>query len=233
MSTGAADEGIDPACAQHGVRDGMGDPVAADSRLRALRSRAGCRFPSGNGAAAAGRPASFDCDRARYLKSGLSSRQRLRAEAEEECEDGEADAAHGGGPRQKYAIRRPAQTAPSHSRSDTSAVTYAPPDAPARQSATPRHGPTCAITMLTSAAAINSNLVWNAGLRTTCAASALNNRNPMLIASRKPKRDKGSSNCAIGWIGIARPNPSNLKSSARIDPTSITKPRMCRISTAG
>jgi acyltransferase-like protein len=66
MSTGAADEGIDPACAQHGVRDGMGDPVAADSRLRALRSRAGCRFPSGNGAAAAGRPASFDCDRARY-----------------------------------------------------------------------------------------------------------------------------------------------------------------------
>jgi hypothetical protein len=56
---------------------------------------------------------------------------------------------------------------------------------------------------------------------------------PMLIASRKPKREKGSSNCAIGWIGIARPNPSNLKSSARIDPTSTTKPRICRISTAG
>src|ERR1700704_4937589 len=167
------------------------------------------------------------------LKSAHSSRQRLRAEAEEECQDGEADAAHGGGPRQKYAIRRPAQTALSHSKSDTSAVTLAPPDASARQSATRRHGPTCAITMLTSAAAINSNLVWNAGLRTTCAASALNNRNPMLIASRKPKRDKGSSNCAIGWMGIARPNPSNLKSSATIDPTSTTKPRICRISTAG
>jgi hypothetical protein len=42
----------------------------------------------------------------------------------------------------------------------------------------------------------------------------------MLFASRKPKHYKGSSNCAIGWIGIARPNPSSLKSSARIDPTS-------------
>src|SRR3981189_1737522 len=155
------------------------------------------------------------------------------AGAEEDCEEGEADAAHGGGPRQRYAIRRRAQTALSHSRSDTSAVTLAPPDASARQSATRRHGPTCAITMLTSAAAINSNLVWNAGLRTTCAASALNNSNPMLIASRKPKRDKGSSNCAIGWIGIGRPNPSNLKSSPRISPTRTTKPRMCRISTAG
>jgi len=50
---------------------------------------------------------------------------------------------------------------------------------------------------------------------------------------QKTERDKGSSNCAIGWMGIARPNPSNLKSSARIDPTSTTKPRMCRISTAG
>ena len=50
---------------------------------------------------------------------------------------------------------------------------------------------------------------------------------------QKTERDKGSSNCAIGWMGIACPNPSNLKSSARIDPTSTTKPRMCRISTAG
>ena len=64
-------------------------------------------------------------------------------------------------------------------------------------------------------------------------ASALNSKDPMLIASRKPKRDKGSSNRAIGWIGIARPNPSNLKSSATIDPTSTTKPMMCNISTAG
>src|SRR6266436_2257501 len=117
---------------------------------------------------------------------------RRGAEAEEDCEESETDAAHGGGPRQKYAIR-----------------------------------------MLTSAAAISSSLAWNAGLRTTCAASALNNRNPMPIASRKPKRDMGSSNCAIGGIGIARPNPSTRKSSARIDPTSTTKPRMCRISTAG
>ena len=86
---------------------------------------------------------------------------------------------------------------------------------------------------MTSAAAISSSLAWNAGLRTTCEASALNNKNPMLIASRKPKRDKGSSSRAIGWIGIARPNPSNLTSSATIDPTSATKPMMCNISTAG
>src|ERR1700704_6358466 len=65
------------------------------------------------------------------LKSAHSSRQRLRAEAEEECEDCEADAAHGGRPRQKYAIRRPAQTAPSQSISDASAVTLAPADASA------------------------------------------------------------------------------------------------------
>src|SRR5882757_8103611 len=153
-------------------------------------------------------------------------------DAEQDCEDGGPDAAHGG-PRHKYAIRRPAQTALSHSKSDTSAVTLAPAGTSTPQRATRRHGPVCAITMLISAAAISSSLVWNAGLRTTCAASALNNRNPMLIASRKPKRDKGSSNCAIAWIGIARPNPSNLKSSATIDPTSTTKPRMCRISTAG
>jgi hypothetical protein len=76
-----------------------------------------------------------------------------------------------------------------------------------------------AITMLTSAAAISSSLVWNAGLRTTCAASALINRNPMLIASKKPKCDKGRSNCAFGSSGIARPNSSDLKSSARIDRT--------------
>src|SRR6476620_8925672 len=104
---------------------------------------------------------------------------RRGAEAEQHCEQGEADAAHGGGPRQKYAIRRPAQTAPGHSKSDTSAVTLAPPGASARQSAICRHGPAWAITMLTSAAMISSSLAWNAGLRTTWAASALNNSNPM------------------------------------------------------
>src|SRR5258705_10141073 len=84
---------------------------------------------------------------------------RRGAEAEEDCEDGEADAAHGGGPRYKYAIRRPAQTTLSHSRSDTSAVTLAPAGASSPPSATRRHGPACAITMLTSAAAISSSLV--------------------------------------------------------------------------
>src|SRR5258705_12397527 len=84
---------------------------------------------------------------------------RRGAEAEEDCEDGEADAAHGAGPRQKYAIRRPAQTALSHSRTDTSAETLAPPDASARQSAIRCHGPACAITLLSSAAAISSSLL--------------------------------------------------------------------------
>jgi len=88
--------------------------------------------------------------------------------------------------------------------------------------------------MLSSAAASSSSsLVWNAGFFTTCDASALNSKNPMLIASRKPARDSGNNNCAIGLIAIVRPRPSNLKSSARIDPTSTTKPMMCRISTAG
>ena len=68
---------------------------------------------------------------------------------------------------------------------------------------------------------------------TTCDASAVNSKNPMLIASTKPARDNGRSNCAIGGIAIARPSPSILKSSARIDPTSTTKPMMCKISTAG
>src|SRR5260370_38635383 len=79
---------------------------------------------------------------------------RRGAEAEEDCEQGKADAAHGGGPSQKYAIRRPAQTAPGHSRSDTSAGILAPPDASPRQSAICRHGPACASAMLTIPAAI-------------------------------------------------------------------------------
>jgi len=37
-------------------------------------------------------------------------------------------------------------------------------DARRARAQTRRHGPACAITMLTSAAAISSSLVWNAGL---------------------------------------------------------------------
>jgi hypothetical protein len=53
---------------------------------------------------------------------------RRAAEAEKEREDDEAHAAHGG-LHQKYAIRRPAQIAPSHSASEISAVALAPPGA--------------------------------------------------------------------------------------------------------
>src|SRR3982074_2480214 len=52
----AADDGTNPARTQHGARHGMGDPVAANSRLHLVGSRAGSCFPSGNGSAAARRP---------------------------------------------------------------------------------------------------------------------------------------------------------------------------------
>src|SRR5882757_50869 len=224
--------GFEPRADSCGVRTPLGAEIAlsgavVDPEVRRIADAARGIGMAHQGDMTAGAQRSPDL--------GLTGAGAVRrgTDAEQDCENGEADAAHAAGLHHKYAIRRPAQTALSHNKSDASAVTLAPAGTSAPQTATRRHGPVCAITMLISAAAISSSLVWNAGLRTTCAASALNNRNPMLIASRKPKRDKGSSNCAIGWIGIARPNPSSLKSSARIDPTSTTKPRMCRISTAG
>ena len=57
ISTVAVDDEYGPARARHGVRHGMADPVAADSRLHIVGSGAGGGFPSGNGPAAAGRPA--------------------------------------------------------------------------------------------------------------------------------------------------------------------------------
>src|SRR5258708_28940301 len=65
--TGANDGGINPARTRYGVRHGMEDPMAADSRLRALRSCAGGCFPSGNGSAPTRRPAAFDRDPSRSL----------------------------------------------------------------------------------------------------------------------------------------------------------------------
>src|SRR6185312_1790011 len=128
-------------------------------------------------------------------------------EGEKECEDGEAHATHGN-LHQKYAIRRPAQIAPSHSTSEVSAGAFAAPGASPRQRSICRHGPACAITTLTSAAAISNALAWNAGCFTTCHASAETSQNPMQTASTKPARDSGSNNCAIGWIPIPPPRPS-------------------------
>ena len=51
--------------ARHGLRHGMGNPVAADPRLHFVRGRAGYRLSWRDEQAPARRPAPLDCDRSR------------------------------------------------------------------------------------------------------------------------------------------------------------------------
>src|SRR6266446_9946015 len=61
-SVGAADDRCSHTRTGNGAGHGMGDPVAADPRLRTLRSRAGRRFAPADEPAFAGRSPAFDRD---------------------------------------------------------------------------------------------------------------------------------------------------------------------------
>src|SRR3984893_8168577 len=64
-SVGARNDRCSRTRAQHGLRHGMGNPVAADPRLHFVRGRAGYRLSWRDEQAPARRPASFDRDRSR------------------------------------------------------------------------------------------------------------------------------------------------------------------------
>ncbi|MNC86830.1 hypothetical protein D3C83_25130 [compost metagenome] len=86
---------------------------------------------------------------------------------------------------------------------------------------------------LMPAANISESFSTNARFEMKSPACAMNIRRPVGTMISSAPRAHGSRCRDSNRTGICRERPSRRRSSIAIEPTSTTKPQMCRISTAG